>query len=815
VGCVFAYCLISNLQAQPTLPGGGNGGGGGGGGGSSFSSMPANTNFLISLQSSNIVLNWRSATNKIFLLESRATLDSSPTWGELTNYYLSTANTNWTRFVHTNVVRTQSAAFYRLFDVTPVAKPDFFAVDQDSSANQLDILENDICPNDDAIIITNLVAAQHGSISYTADASTFQYTPDSGFYGVDTFAYNITSKHGEISSNAIVTVFVNQSGNNPPSVPDIIITLQTNVHTATFNALTNATDPDSDTVTLFAVNVPSLGSVSNDASGNITYTRNPSLFGGDAFTYIVTDGKGGYGLGNVKISQVDSDGDGMPDEWEMANGLDPFNDDSMDDPDNDGLPNLAEYVLGTNPHVADNPLNLSGVSNGTVVSGFAQLPIWGIKPRVPNPSIMLYANSNPVPSSILSKGADGGLTLVWDSTHIPNGDYQIMAGFSFAKPGASDNVQTVLGEPKSVTVNNLMTFDTLTSKFTTALFIDATLTVTNASYDIYLYDVSGTPLVYATGLTTTNGQIHLYWNLTDGQGNQIAFNSILAKFIVTPQSAAQGLVRPMSASSPVVVTQWFVNQLGLGSGLFSVAYGYDSPLFYDKTYREQMMLDGIIDILASPYDFSSYLLLPSANVPYASAFRYDNDDDKKTLLNACQASTLFFWNGHGYETLIGGNLDHSYITSSEMSSNLMNNQSTWSSGRKTWIPKPDQHPYKLVILNACHTYSQDWCKAFGVDFDPNGSVTSTALAGLVGRNKQAFVGWPINIQPAAYDPTGLIYAQYSTGLSILTSEWMAGYPLYQCMQDFGDYMSTALGFTGFSGQNQWKISGCFDLRRGD
>jgi len=39
----------------------------------------------------------------------------------------------------------------------------------------------------------------------------------------------------------------------------------------------------------------------------------------------------------------------------------------MDDPDNDGLPNLAEYVLGTNPHVADNPLNLSGVSNGTVV----------------------------------------------------------------------------------------------------------------------------------------------------------------------------------------------------------------------------------------------------------------------------------------------------------------------------------------------------------------------------------------------------------------------------------------------------------------
>ena len=58
------------------------------------------------------------------------------------------------------------------------------------------------------------------------------------------------------------------------------------------------------------------------------------------------------GIGDV--CDPDKDNDGLPDDWEERNGLDPYNKDDADgDKDNDGLSNFEEFSMGTSPIDSD------------------------------------------------------------------------------------------------------------------------------------------------------------------------------------------------------------------------------------------------------------------------------------------------------------------------------------------------------------------------------------------------------------------------------------------------------------------------------
>jgi YD repeat-containing protein len=107
-------------------------------------------------------------------------------------------------------------------------------------------------------------------------------------------------------------------------------------------------------------------------------------------------------------TNADTDGDGLPDSWEMANGMDSSSPtDASADADGDHLTNRDEFLLGTNPNDALSGLFITAIeaTGSTVRITFTS---------VTGKSYVMEQSSDLVPGSWMSAGAslsgEGSLT---------------------------------------------------------------------------------------------------------------------------------------------------------------------------------------------------------------------------------------------------------------------------------------------------------------------------------------------------------------------------------------------------------------------
>lgn len=238
-----------------------------------------------------------------------------------------------------------SMGFYRVFVPAPRVVGDVFSVAQGSQNNPLPVLMNDSDPEENFYLFSNVVAAAHGSIQYSLNAEPMLYTPVTSYWGMDSFSYVVTNEIGGFSATN-AWIFVNKTGNQKPAAAPLVFVLASNQTQVTFSALTNASDPDNDTLSVALLFPPTHGGCFTNSNGTITYQAVTNRVRKDSFSFVITDGRGGMLRRTVTVVPQDSDQDGMPDVWEMSHGLNPATAEHNADPDGDGLRNLAEFQLG-------------------------------------------------------------------------------------------------------------------------------------------------------------------------------------------------------------------------------------------------------------------------------------------------------------------------------------------------------------------------------------------------------------------------------------------------------------------------------------
>ena len=195
----------------------------------------------------------------------------------------------------------------------------------------------------------------------------------------------------DITTNRLSAVFLRETGetndwfaitkaNFAPVASSAALTVAANSST---NVSVRADDPNRNPVSYAVLRPPTNGLVSafDPSTGSFLYTPARGFTGTDNLLFTASDGSLTSATASVTIGvapPLDTNANGLPDEWEARYGLS----DPGADPDQDGATNLQEYIAGTNPKDGHSWLRMTEAGPSSSAYRIVWSSVGGVRYRI-------------------------------------------------------------------------------------------------------------------------------------------------------------------------------------------------------------------------------------------------------------------------------------------------------------------------------------------------------------------------------------------------------------------------------------------------
>jgi hypothetical protein len=506
----------------------------------------------------------------------------------------------------------------------------------------------------------------------------------------------------------------------------------------------------------------------------------------------------------------DTDGDGIPDFVEDANGngqvdfnvtvnanetdwqnpqtdsgvLDSTNSDydNIDLSDN-GLAGRIKKALGINPFNASNPLTPTQIVTGEEpdVATFEVPVSYNLITNIGQ--LDLLVDGVAAQFQECDQATNGMCLLKWNTTFDAPGQHYITAQLTLnGTLSVGDNNgpdPTVLDGSGALTgfySTNVCQFNPVYTEYDTNSggLLYAKLPEPDADYTIELKTTNGVHIKTITGSTST-GEINELWNLTDDNENTYTNGGdVDAAFTVTLLDPAPPLTHRVviHKQDPGYVSE----------GNFTIAYATDDASIANTALHDCVQY-GVVDSLIKPTSVGG-----ENDDPYSSTFNdytwsgdlngnpgYLSGTNATTLLltNFAQVTTRnFHFDGHGNTHAIGNNLNGASAVDIETAdlAEICGNFSRKSATNGLVRGRP----FRYVFLNCCDTANDDgWHNAFGI----YRHITSADLQNN-SKNAQAFIGW---FNSPRIPLTSDDWYDFANTYGVYYDAWMNGHPLDDCL----------------------------------